>query len=388
VSQEWYWIDDGMTKSELVRLGQVPAPATGVQPQEVEVAITPLLQFPHDPVTPPATPIPLRRATASDPDVIATSLRVSVNAGVSTSTVADLTGVSMNDVLLIADGEQTEGVLVTQVNAGVGAGEIGFRPPLRFAHRANLNLYRRTLDGNPAPPNRLVQPANLPVSPVTDATGLVAVNVLAMIGTGSDVEFAKVMPQGGQVLNVAPELRKNHPNQTLLWRVTAVEPPLGRLQVAAKAQSNEIALTGDPSAVSDARRRNRPFLAAGDVLVIGDPLHPSPIMVQIVSVNETPAGTGGPAEEFFAIGGWVTDSTNPVAHPVSGAQVTLTDLGLTARTDAEGRFTFANVPRGENYRLDVTADGFMPKLNLVKVPAPDAIGTAHGLNEYRVTLNT
>jgi hypothetical protein len=73
----------------------------------------------------------------------------------------------------------------------------------------------------------------------------------------------------------------------------------------------------------------------------------------------------------------VTDDATP-ANPIVGAAVTLREMGLTARTDAEGRFAFANLSPG-TYTLRATAPGYQPASKPVDVPAGD-------VDAYRLKL--
>jgi len=539
-SHEWVLIDDG-ANSEFVRLGEIPGPG------EQEVVVTPPLRFAHDPA---AALIPIRRATTPDPDVIATSLEYSVNDGVDTLRVADRGRVAQNDVLLISDEEHTEVVQIISVTAGTGAGDIQVRPNLRFAHRANRNLYRRLLEA--APPIRLdaaaaaglaqgdwiwiqgnagqeetqadvvritgpvaanadvlinpalnflhdagreirratfaavgalsdpaanganairldaaaaavlvqnnwiwiqgnagqeetqadvvritgpvaagadvaiaqalnfphdagrsvrrvtfatigalaaaggnatrlaqQQPAAQPGSPlILDSN--VAAGVL-MVGAGPNVEFCRldVAAIAGAPVAITPPLRNNHPANIPLRSLTEAEV-VGRLDVTAPADSSEVVMVGELSAVDEARRRGRPLVSAGEVLQLDIPQQPAtvPASFQVTAVTETPGAFRGAPEEFIAIGGWITDNaTTP--NPVVGAQVTLLkprltpppplEPWLTATTDGEGRFTFANLLPG-TYTLRVTAPGYQDAEKDVQVPALS-------VDEYCITLS-
>ena len=134
-------------------------------------------------------------------------------------------------------------------------------------------------------------------------------------------------------------------------------------------------MVGEPAAVEEARRRQRPLVSPGEVLQLDDPVQPTAL--QVATVTETVGAPPGIPEEFFAIGGWIVDDATP-PNPVVGAQVTLHELGLTAMTDALGRFTFANLFPGP-YRLQVTAPGYQDTEQEVEVPA-------RRVGEYRLIL--
>jgi hypothetical protein len=146
--------------------------------------------------------------------------------------------------------------------------------------------------------------------------------------------------------------------------------------MTALAESRELLMVGEPTAVDSARRRERPLLSAGDVLQLDDPAQPAAF--QITALTETPGALQTTPEEFFAIGGWVTDNTTPPS-PVVGAHVVLAEVHLAATTEVEGRFTFANLAAG-TYTLQVTAPGYQDASKGVEVPAST-------IDEYRVVLS-
>jgi Pvc16 N-terminal domain/Carboxypeptidase regulatory-like domain len=70
-------------------------------------------------------------------------------------------------------------------------------------------------------------------------------------------------------------------------------------------------------------------------------------------------------DEKFRIGGRVRDASN---RPVAAAMVTIVELGLAARTDADGRFVFGMMKPGDftlRVKTATTESNF-----LIKVPAP------------------
>lgn len=70
-------------------------------------------------------------------------------------------------------------------------------------------------------------------------------------------------------------------------------------------------------------------------------------------------------EEFFRIGGQVTDAGN---MPVEAATVTLVERGLSATTNAEGRYTLSMIASGA-YTLRVQKDAAVKEVSIT-VPAP------------------
>jgi hypothetical protein len=293
--------------------------------------------------------------------------------------VAQSQNVAVDDVLLISEEAQTEVVQVVTVTVGTGAGDIRVRPTLRFAHRSNRNLYRRLLEPAPLVPaaaTRLAQPvAQLASQIVLDSN--VAQGVVLMVGTGPNVEFCRLdtAATAGMPVAVSPPLQSNHPANTPLRQLTEAEV-LGRLQVEAPVGTREVIMVGEAAAVEGARRHERPLLSAGEILQLDDPMQR--IAFQIIAITETPGAFLATPEEFFAIGGWVIDNATP-PNPVVGAQVVLRESRLAATTDVEGRFAFANLPRG-TYNLQVTAPGYKDATKGVQVPADS-------VDEYRVALS-
>jgi hypothetical protein len=367
---EWVLIDDP-ANPEFVRLGEIPGAG------EQEVTVVPPLHFAHDPT---ATPIALRQVTAPESDVVVTHLDAPASAGSDTLPVAERQNITVGDALYISDGERTEVVEVTAVPGGPGPGDITVRPTLRFAHPAGRNLYQRILAAAPPDPaaaTRLAQPAAQPGSPIVLDRGLAPEGTVLMVGAGPDVEFCRLdtAAVGGAPVAVTPSLRNNHAAGTPLRRLTEAEA-IGRLHVAVRAESSEVAVIGDPTAVENARRRERPLVSAGEVLQLTDPAQPASF--QVVAVTETPGAFRGTAEEFIAVGGWVNDDATP-PNPVVGAEVTLREPGLMARTNAEGQFTFTNLLPG-TYALQVTATGYQDGGRVVQVPA-------QSVDEYRIVLS-
>ncbi len=79
-------------------------------------------------------------------------------------------------------------------------------------------------------------------------------------------------------------------------------------------------------------------------------------------------------ETLVAVGGRVIDGGG---NGVAGAVVDVTDAGLRATTDAEGRYAFIRVPAG-NRTFRAVAVGFQPLVQAVQVPGQTA--------DYELTL--
>jgi hypothetical protein len=381
---EWILIDDA-TNPEFVQLAEVPGPGEQevmvasppevLGPGEQEVTVASPLRFAHDPT---ATPIPLRRATAQEADVIVTYLEGEADAEVDMLRVSDREKVKKDDVLLISDGERTEVVQAVTDTPGRGPGNVQVRPTLRFRHRANRNLFKRLLEPAPAAPaaaTRLAQPAAQPGTRIVLDSPVPQGEVL-MVGAGPNVEFVRLDAEAaaGAPVTITPPLRNNHPANTPLRRLTGAEV-VGRLSLPVMLDSHEVVMAGEPAAVEEAQRRQRPLVSPGEVLQLDD-LEQSTVF-QVSTLTETVGALPGTPEEFFAIGGWIVDDATP-PNPIIGAQVTLHELGLTAMTDALGRFTFANLFPG-CYKLQVTAPGYQDTEREVEVPAGR-------IDEYRLVL--
>jgi hypothetical protein len=369
-AHEWVLIDDP-ANPEFVRLGEIPGPG------EQEVTVTPPLRFTHNPAD--NNPIPLRPTTAPEQTAVTTILVQPVAAEAVTLQVADRTKVAPNDVLLIADGDETEVVQVTAVTPGTGAGAIQVRPALRFAHRANRNLYRRLLTeppANPANATRLAQPVAQPGSPIILDSAVGPGGTLLMVGAGPQVEFCRLeaAATAGTPVVVSPPLRHSHPANTPLRRLAGAEV-VGQLHLPAAAGAAKVVMVGDSGAIDSARRQARALVSAGEMLQLADPAQPAAF--QVAKVTEEWGALAGPPDSLVTIGGWVADSASP-AQAIAGAQVSLLELNLAATSDAEGKFTFANLAYGA-YTLAVTAPAYQAAQKVVQVPA-------RAVNEYQIIL--
>ncbi|MCE7989173.1 MAG: DUF4255 domain-containing protein [Caldilinea sp. CFX5] len=366
VANEWVLIDDG-DASEFVRLGEI----VGDEPT-VTVTVTPPLQFAHDPT---ADPIPIRRVTTPESDPIVTRLVAATATAAQTVRVTASDNVAVDTVLLLADGEQSEVVIVQEIREKtVNEMTLAVRPALRFPHRAQRNLFKRTLAARPPDPagqTRLAQPAAQPGATMVLDSPVVA-DTLVMVGVGPDVEFCRLQAAtAGQPVPVTPPLRNNHGQGSALRQVTPADV-IGWLELAAAPAAQELRLVGELAAEEAARRRQRALVSAGE-LVLLDHAEQS-AAVQITAVTARPGAIRGAAETFFTIGGWVCEEAAP-AQPIAGARVILSEKKaaatvdrLQAATDADGRFTFVNLAAGP-YLLQVVAPGYQALEKEVQVPA-------------------
>jgi hypothetical protein len=79
-------------------------------------------------------------------------------------------------------------------------------------------------------------------------------------------------------------------------------------------------------------------------------------------------GGDGESVELIRVGGRILDRAD--ASPIAGARVVWRERGSEAITGADGRYAFANVPRGK-LTLAVSAPGRKEVSKLADVPAPD-----------------
>lgn len=367
VSHEWVLIDDA-ANPEFTLLGEVP----GIGEQEISVRLP--LRFLHDPTT---APIPIRRVTAPEADVVVTSLEAEMSAGANSLVVARRETLAVNDVVLISDGDRSEVVQVTAT--GTGTGTIQVRPALRFAHTSNRNLFKRLLENAPTDPTtatRLAQPVAQSGSAIV-LNQVIPAGTVLMIDTGTAVEFCQLTTAAtaGNPVAITPPLRNTHPATTPVRLLNGGET-IGHLQTPALAEHLLLEVVGEATAVEAAQRQGQPLLNAGDILQLLDSTQP--LAVQVTTVTEQTSATQGAPEAFFAIGGWVTDNTSS-RSPVVGARVSLRELQLQANTNTAGQFTFANLFPGA-YILQVSALGYQNHEKAIQVPA-------RSTDEYRITLS-
>jgi hypothetical protein len=197
-----------------------------------------------------------------------------------------------------------------------------------------------------------------------------------MVGAGPQVEFCRLeaAATAGTPVVVSPPLRHSHPANTPLRRLAGAEV-VGQLHLPAAAGAAKVVMVGDSGAIDSARRQARALVSAGEMLQLADPAQPAAF--QVAKVTEEWGALAGPPDSLVTIGGWVADSASP-AQAIAGAQVSLLELNLAATSDAEGKFTFANLAYGA-YTLAVTAPAYQAAQKVVQVPA-------RAVNEYQIIL--
>ena len=80
--------------------------------------------------------------------------------------------------------------------------------------------------------------------------------------------------------------------------------------------------------------------------------------------------TPGPGEEEIQIGGRVTNMADPPVG-IEGALVTILELKKTTRTDKDGYYSLANLPRGQ-FTFMVRASGYEEKQVMMRIPIDEA----------------
>ena len=384
---DWALLDDAAA-SEFVLVGDV----SGSGEQTVPLSLP--IRAPHD------TGSALRQLLASDSDRIVTTLAAPVAANAASLALEDgagLAAVSAGSVLLISDGARSEPVRASAAPSPAGDLALDIRP--RTAHPAGCPLYLRTLATLPPSPGdrcTLIQPAGQPgatlvldAAALGDGNGSGAPGLFVMVGAGGRVELGRLTAgPAGTPLSVVPPLRGSHAAGTVLRQITLGEQ-VGEVLGGGAAGSRELQLLASASAASTVRRTGRPVLAAGDVIAVSTESQSGPageddttVLLQVTGLTEEAALPGTVPELLFAIGGRALDDATP-PEPVIGARISLSQNGageplLTATTDADGRFRFANVQAGA-YQLRATATGYQPRNQEATVPATRA-------DEYRITL--
>ena len=332
----------------------------------------------------------VRQLLAPENDRIAATLAAPVAADAATLALEDgvgLAALAADAILLISDGARSEPVRASAVPTAASDLTLSIRP--RMGHPAGCPLYVRTLDALPANVAdrcTLTQPAGQPGGVVTLDATVAADNSLpdtpglfVMLGAGPRVELGRLAAGPAAPLAIVPPLRDSHAVGTALRQVTLGER-IAELFGNALAGSRELQLLASATASAAVRRSGRPLLAAGEVVALD--LEDSTTLLQVTGLTEEAAFPGTAPELLFAIGGRAVDDATP-PEPISGARVSLSEIGaaeplLTATTDTDGRFRFANLLAGA-YQLRAAATGYQPADQEATVPATRA-------DEYRVTL--
>ena len=87
-----------------------------------------------------------------------------------------------------------------------------------------------------------------------------------------------------------------------------------------------------------------------------------------ISQLVTAAPTNGSLSTYIEIGGFVTTAVNPF-EAVHQAEVVLVEQGLTATSDAQGRFKFSNIVQRPKYTFLVVAAGYETLRQELTIPA-------------------
>jgi hypothetical protein len=306
--------------------------------------VEPPLRFPH-----PAGRTIHRLRTDAPPR---TFLGADVAAGVGSIPVADRRQLATDDIVMIDDLERTEFVRLTNADPNdQGPGVLTIATTLRFAHEIGRPLRQITVVG---PATTLSAPVNQPMQELafTPPAPALPADTVVMIGSGDDVEFARLGPVQDP-RPVQQPLRGNHPVDAPVRAVTG-ERLVGRLARRATVDSGEVVAADEEAGA----------LRLGDVVRIGTtPGQPS--YHEIVGLAVEPGVAGG-VDRFAHIFGRVVDATAPET-PVPNAVVTLVrpaagaqpeELLARATSSSDGFFQFRDVTSG-NYVLRTRAARFI-----------------------------
>ncbi|MFN8524432.1 MAG: Pvc16 family protein [Chloroflexota bacterium] len=343
---DWLLLDGA--QAELVRLSAVRAIAEHV----FEITLSHPVTLAHDPAT-GSVAVRAVAAPSSDPDPIIAATTSSVEAGASILAVDDAGGIASGDVLLLQDAEFTEMVRVVSVDTSASSPRINTERPLRSAHPAGVNVYRRLVEqGNTGAD--LLSPLGLRVDrlPVSSAAALTP--GLAILGIGANEELIELAaPAGPNAFALMRPIRGNHVDGTPI-RSASADPTQGRLTSAAGCGASILETALDAPVHS------------GDLLLVGSPA--DAIIARALTTR--PSLTTLATHSRNTVGGLVTDGAAG-GMPLSHALVTLSELSVTAKTDTLGRFRFENLPAGR-YTLRVIAPGRAPLTQTISVPTANA----------------
>jgi carboxypeptidase family protein len=208
---------------------------------------------------------------------------------------------------------------------------------------------------------QLAQPAAQPGTPLVLAdraaldAGELRVGSVVQVGVGANAEFVRltaVPAAPGSAVPVAPPLARDHAEREPL-RLVEDGARVGAVAAAAAPGDVEVSVVGASVTA----------LAPGGIVRLGDGEDAS--YHQIAAAVEAPGGAVAPVGPAW-VGGRVTDESGAA---VVAAAITVDELGISAVTDAHGRFVLAPVPAGV-YLLRTAATGYAPASKTIEVPAP------------------
>lgn len=155
------------------------------------------------------------------------------------------------------------------------------------------------------------------------------------VGVSGDELFLqehRLLSQALQVLSGYPTI----PQEFLQGSLRRQEPPLPMLT----SHIDSLKTTGEFwTALGN---QLRPSISV-TVTISMDVFTPEPPVPLVVAINVKLESQDSPvnSSEFFRIGGQLTGADN---QPIADATVTLVESGLTATTDAQGRYTLSPIP--------------------------------------------
>lgn len=189
---------------------------------------------------------------------------------------------------------------------------------------------------------------------VTDSSGL-SVNDVLIIVDGKKTEFSQIEEiHSANEIKVTKDLLFDHNDGTEL-KLLSVAPNNFEVKLAsvASAKINILRVTGP-----DVQKLN-----IGDVIKINNPNKIE--FCQITEISGPETGLNSGTDSFVQIGGLVT---NMAGAPITGADVSVLDsnsvLVNKKISDAEGRFNFVNLNKGE-YRFNIEAQGYSPMVRII-----------------------
>lgn len=201
--------------------------------------------------------------------------------------------------------------------------------------------------------NALAKPGDK-ILTITNSSGLEKGNII-MIVDGKKTEFSQIEDiPGTDQISVLKELLFDHGNGTEIKCLTKAPDNINlKLASIASAKTNILRVTG-----ADIKKLN-----IGDVVNINNPVKIE--FCQITEISGPETGLSARSDSFIQISGLVT---NMAGAPIAGAEVNLLNRNsvLVKKTisDAEGRFSFVNLNKGE-YRFNIDAQGYRPLVRTI-----------------------